>query len=74
MDIGGVYLVNFPYKGGREFYGRHYAVVISKISKDDQTLLVAPITGKKANKRYRLFLYKVTIFLYWTNFIVSFFI
>lgn len=53
MDIGGVYLVNFPYKGGREFYGRHYAVVISEISKDDQTLLVAPITGKKANKRYR---------------------
>lgn len=53
MDIGGVYLVNFPYKGGREFYGRHYVVVISKISKDDQTLLVAPITGKKANKRYR---------------------
>lgn len=53
MDIGGVYLVNFPYKGGREFYGRHYAVVISELSKDDKTLLVAPITGKKANKRYR---------------------
>ncbi|HGD5216050.1 TPA: type II toxin-antitoxin system PemK/MazF family toxin, partial [Streptococcus pneumoniae] len=45
MDIGGVYLVNFPKKGGNEFYGKHYAVVISKVSNDDGTLLVAPITG-----------------------------
>lgn len=53
MDIGGVYLVKFPDKGGNEFYGKHYAVVISKLSKDDKTLLVAPITGKKAGKKYR---------------------
>lgn len=53
MDIGGVYLVNFPNKGGNEFYGKHYAVVISKVSNDDGTLLVAPITGKKRGKKYR---------------------
>lgn len=53
MDIGGVYLVNFPKKGGNEFYGMHYAVVLSRVSKDDGTLLVAPITGKKKGKKYR---------------------
>lgn len=53
MDIGGVYLVNFPNKDGNEFYGKHYAVVISKVSNDDGTLLVAPITGKKRGKKYR---------------------
>lgn len=53
MEIGGVYLVNFPNKGGNEFYGNHYAVVISRISNDDGTLLVAPITGKKKGKKYR---------------------
>ncbi|MDO4814491.1 MAG: type II toxin-antitoxin system PemK/MazF family toxin [Gemella sp.] len=53
MDIGGVYLVDFPRKGGNEFYGKHYAVVISKIDKGDGTLLVAPITGKKKGKKYR---------------------
>ena len=53
MDIGGVYIVNFPRKGGNEIYGQHYAVVLSSLSKDDKTLLVAPITGKKNNKKYR---------------------
>ena len=53
MDIGGVYLVNFPDKGGCEFRGKHYAVVISSVSKDDGTLLVLPMTGKKAGKKYR---------------------
>ena len=53
MDIGGVYLMNFPKKGGNEFYGNHYGVVISNVSKDDGTLLVAPITGKKKGKKYR---------------------
>lgn len=53
MDIGGVYLVNFPDKGGCEFRGKHYAVVISNVSKDDGTLLVLPMTGKKAGKKYR---------------------
>lgn len=53
LAIGGVYLVNFPRKGGNEFYGRHYAVVLSNVSKDDGTLLVAPITGKKSGRKYR---------------------
>lgn len=53
MDIGGVYLVSFPDKGGCEFKGKHYAVAISNVSRDDGTLLVLPITGKKAGKKYR---------------------
>lgn len=53
MDIGGVYLMNFPKKGRNEFYGNHYGVVISNVSKDDGTLLVAPITGKKKGEKYR---------------------
>lgn len=53
FDIGGVYLVAFPNKGGREFYGKHYAVVLTEPSKDDGTLLVAPITGKKPKTRYK---------------------
>lgn len=44
MDIGGVYIVSFPRKGGNEIHGQHYAVVLSSVSKDDKTLLVAPIT------------------------------
>lgn len=53
LDIGGVYVVRFPNRGMNEFYGRHYGVVLSKISKDDSTLLVAPITGKKSGRKYR---------------------
>lgn len=53
LDIGGVYVVHFPNRGMNEFHGRHYGVVLSKISKDDNTLLVAPITGKKSGRRYR---------------------
>lgn len=53
FDIGGVYLVVFPNKGGREFYGKHCAVVLSQPSPDDGTLLVAPITGKKPKTRYK---------------------
>lgn len=53
FDIGGVYLVAFPNKGGREFYGKHYAVALTVPSADDGTLLVAPITGKKPKTRYK---------------------
>lgn len=53
FDIGGVYLVAFPDKGGREFYGKHYAVVLTEPASDDGTLLVAPITGKKPKTRYK---------------------
>lgn len=53
LEIGGVYVVFFPNRKRNEFYGKHYGVVLSKVSNDDNTLLVAPITGKKASRRYR---------------------
>lgn len=53
FDIGGVYLVAFPNKGGREFYGKHYAVALTSSATDDGTLLVASITGKKPKTRYK---------------------
>jgi len=33
--------------------GKHYALVLSELSKKDSTLLAAPITSKKAGKKYR---------------------
>lgn len=53
IEIGKVYLVNFERtKYGHEFCGDHYAVALTKPSKSDSTLLVAPITGKKGQKKY----------------------
>lgn len=52
MKQGEVYLVNFPNKNGNEFYGKHYAVILTSPA-NDGTLLVAPITGKKPGKKYR---------------------
>lgn len=53
LEVGKVYLFYFPKRGMREFFGKHYGVVLSKISSDDKTLLVAPITGKKNGRKYR---------------------
>ncbi len=50
---GEVYLINFPQKGGNEFYGKHYAIILTTPDKVDGTLLVAPLTGKKSGKKYR---------------------
>lgn len=50
---GEVYLINFPQKGGNEFYGKHYAIILTPPDKADGTLLVAPLTGKKSGKKYR---------------------
>ena len=50
---GEVYLINFPQKGGNEFYGKHYAIILTTPDKADGTLLVAPLTGKKSGKKYR---------------------
>ncbi|HFU4054943.1 TPA: type II toxin-antitoxin system PemK/MazF family toxin [Streptococcus suis] len=50
---GEVYLVNFTQKGGNEFYGKHYAIILTLPDKSDGTLLVVPLTGKKAGKKYR---------------------
>ena len=33
--------------------GKHYALVLSELSKKDSTLLAAPIRSKKAGKKYR---------------------
>ena len=51
---GEVYLINFPQKGGNEFYGKHYAIILTTPDKADGTLLVAPLTGKKSGKKYRV--------------------
>ncbi|WP_228065087.1 type II toxin-antitoxin system PemK/MazF family toxin [Streptococcus cuniculi] len=53
LDIGGVYVVRFPNRGMNEFYGKHYGVILSKVSGDDKTLLIAPVTGKKKGRKYR---------------------
>ncbi len=36
--------------------GKHYALVLSKVSHKDNTLLVAPITSKKKGKNIRVVL------------------
>ena len=53
-EVLGVYLVDFKTNNvGGEMSGKHYALVLSELSKKDSTLLVAPITSKKAGKKYR---------------------
>ena len=52
FDILGVYLIDFKQNIGGEISGKHYAVVMSKMSKKDDTLIVAPITSKKKGKKY----------------------
>lgn len=51
MEIGDVYLVNFKKNVGAEFSGKYYAVILTK--QVDNTVLVVPMTSKKAGKRYR---------------------
>lgn len=53
VDLYGVYLVDFRKNVGGEINGKHYAVVLTCPSGRDKTFLVAPITSKKANVRYR---------------------
>jgi mRNA-degrading endonuclease toxin of MazEF toxin-antitoxin module len=53
MKFGEVCRFNFPNRNGKEIYGVHYAVVLTDKTKEDNTLLVAPITSKKSNKKYR---------------------
>ena len=53
MDILGVYLVDLGNNTGGEINGKRYCIVISQVSKKDNTLLVVPITGKKAGTKYR---------------------
>lgn len=53
FDILGVYLVDFKKNIAGELNGSHYAVVLSELSNKDKTLLVAPLTSKKAKAKYR---------------------
>lgn len=55
MDINvfDVFFVEFRQNLGGELNGNHYAVVLTEVSRVDNTLLVAPITSKKPGKRYR---------------------
>lgn len=50
----GVYLVDFTQNSvGKEIRNKHYAVILNDITKDYNTLLVAPITSKKENRKYK---------------------
>lgn len=40
----------FHTKGGNEFYGKHYAIILTPPDKTDGTLLAVPLTGKKQVK------------------------
>lgn len=53
MEVHGVYLIDFGANIGKEFNGKHYGIVISPKSKKDETMLVVPITSKKAKVKYR---------------------
>lgn len=53
FDVFGVYLIDFKQNIGGEISGKNYAVVMSKMSKKDDTLIVAPITSKKKGMKYR---------------------
>ena len=52
-EVFGVYLVNFKKNIGGEISGKHYGLILSKMSAKDKTLLVAPITSKKNGKKYK---------------------
>ncbi len=52
-DINGVYLVDFKKGMAGELSGKHYAIVITKIRKSDNTVVVVPLTSKKKGKKYR---------------------
>lgn len=53
FNIYDVFLVDFKNNIGGELSGKHYAVILSKITKPDNTLIVVPITSKKKGKKYR---------------------
>lgn len=50
FDVLGVYLVDFGNVRGAEFAGKHYAVVLSSVKINGDSLLVAPMTSKKKGK------------------------
>ena len=52
-EVLGVYLIDFKENIGGEISGKHYALILSKMSDKDKTLLVAPMTSKKIGKKYK---------------------
>ena len=52
-EVFGVYLIDFKINEGGELSNKHYGLVLTKMSSSDKTFLVAPMTSKKRNKRYR---------------------
>ena len=52
-EVLGVYLVDFQKNKGGELSGKHYGLILSKMSDKDKTLLVAPMTSKKKSKKYK---------------------
>ena len=52
-EVLGVYLVDFQKNRGGELSGKHYGLILSKMSDKDKTLLVAPMTSKKKGKKYK---------------------
>ncbi len=53
MEILGIYLVDLGENIGGEINGKRYCIVISQVSKKDNTMLAVPITGKKSGTKYR---------------------
>ena len=52
-EVFGVYLIDFKENEGGEMSNKHYGLVLTEISNSDRTFLVAPMTSKKRNKKYR---------------------
>ena len=52
-EVFGVYLIDFKINEGGELSNKHYGLVLTKMSSSDKTFLVAPMTSKKRNKRYK---------------------
>ena len=52
-EVLGVYLVDFQKNRGGELSGKHYGLVLTKMSEKDKTLLVAPMTSKNKGKKYK---------------------
>lgn len=47
FNVYDVFLVDFKNNNGGELSGKHYAVILSKVTNPDKTIIVAPITSKK---------------------------
>ncbi|CAM3118960.1 type II toxin-antitoxin system PemK/MazF family toxin [Streptobacillus felis] len=55
IEMFSVYLIDLPNinENSKVLKGKHFGLVLSEVSKKDNTLLIAPLTSKKKNKKYR---------------------